>query len=340
MLDGAARLDDLFDRTDELGMGAIAMTDHGNVFGAYEFYTKARAQGDQADHRAGGLLHPQHPAPRAQAGAVERRRRRRRVGRRRLHPHDPAGRDHRGPPQPLPAVVALLPRGAVLQAPGRPRAAGGVRRRPHRHHGLPVGRGADLAPDRRLRQGPPVRRRLPGHLRQGELLPRADGPRAVHRGAGPRRPAAAVPGPRHPADRDQRLPLRPPGRRALARAPALRVLGQRDERPQAVQARRRRLLHQVRRRDAPALGAHQRPQGGLRQHPADRRALRRLLHRGQLHAALPGAAGGDRGDLVRQGGAVRASSAATREASRRRRRPGPTARSASSPRWASRATSW
>jgi DNA polymerase-3 subunit alpha len=45
MLDGAARLDDLFDRTDELGMGAIAMTDHGNVFGAYEFYTKARAKG-------------------------------------------------------------------------------------------------------------------------------------------------------------------------------------------------------------------------------------------------------------------------------------------------------
>ncbi len=45
MLDGAARLDDLFERTAELGMGAIAMTDHGNVFGAYEFYTKATARG-------------------------------------------------------------------------------------------------------------------------------------------------------------------------------------------------------------------------------------------------------------------------------------------------------
>ena len=45
MLDGAARLDDLFARTAELGMGAIAMTDHGNVFGAYEFYTKAAARG-------------------------------------------------------------------------------------------------------------------------------------------------------------------------------------------------------------------------------------------------------------------------------------------------------
>ncbi|MGH3445347.1 MAG: PHP domain-containing protein, partial [Nocardioidaceae bacterium] len=45
MLDGAARLGELFDRTAELGMGAIAMTDHGNVFGAHEFYTKARAAG-------------------------------------------------------------------------------------------------------------------------------------------------------------------------------------------------------------------------------------------------------------------------------------------------------
>src|SRR3954471_11644637 len=45
MLDGAARLGDMFDRTAELGMDAIAMTDHGNVFGAYDFYSKGRAAG-------------------------------------------------------------------------------------------------------------------------------------------------------------------------------------------------------------------------------------------------------------------------------------------------------
>jgi DNA polymerase-3 subunit alpha len=45
MLDGAARLDDLFARTAELGMDAIAMTDHGNVFGAYDFWSKARKHG-------------------------------------------------------------------------------------------------------------------------------------------------------------------------------------------------------------------------------------------------------------------------------------------------------
>jgi DNA polymerase III subunit alpha len=45
MLDGAARLDDLFARTAEMGMPALAMTDHGNVFGAYDFWKKARAHG-------------------------------------------------------------------------------------------------------------------------------------------------------------------------------------------------------------------------------------------------------------------------------------------------------
>jgi DNA polymerase-3 subunit alpha len=45
MLDGAARLGKLAERTAELGMPAIAMTDHGNVFGAYEFYAKSKAAG-------------------------------------------------------------------------------------------------------------------------------------------------------------------------------------------------------------------------------------------------------------------------------------------------------
>ena len=45
MLDGAARLDELFAEQCRLGMPALAMTDHGNVFGAYEFWPKARAAG-------------------------------------------------------------------------------------------------------------------------------------------------------------------------------------------------------------------------------------------------------------------------------------------------------
>ncbi|MEE6307353.1 DNA polymerase III subunit alpha [Plantactinospora veratri] len=45
MLDGAARLKELFAETDRLGMPALAMTDHGNLFGAYDFHKQAKAAG-------------------------------------------------------------------------------------------------------------------------------------------------------------------------------------------------------------------------------------------------------------------------------------------------------
>jgi DNA polymerase-3 subunit alpha len=45
MLDGAARLEPLFEAVGSLGMPAVAMTDHGNVFGAYAFFQAARAAG-------------------------------------------------------------------------------------------------------------------------------------------------------------------------------------------------------------------------------------------------------------------------------------------------------
>src|SRR6266702_4797372 len=45
MLDGAARLTDLFAECQRTGMPAIAMTDHGNVYGAYDFWSKANAAG-------------------------------------------------------------------------------------------------------------------------------------------------------------------------------------------------------------------------------------------------------------------------------------------------------
>ncbi len=45
MLDGAARLTDLMAETARMEMPALAMTDHGNVFGAFDFYKKAKAAG-------------------------------------------------------------------------------------------------------------------------------------------------------------------------------------------------------------------------------------------------------------------------------------------------------
>jgi DNA polymerase-3 subunit alpha len=45
MLDGAARLTDLFEHANELGQTAMATTDHGFVFGAYDFWSRANAAG-------------------------------------------------------------------------------------------------------------------------------------------------------------------------------------------------------------------------------------------------------------------------------------------------------
>jgi DNA polymerase-3 subunit alpha len=45
MLDGAARLGELFDETERLGMPALATTDHGYLFGAFDFWRKATDKG-------------------------------------------------------------------------------------------------------------------------------------------------------------------------------------------------------------------------------------------------------------------------------------------------------
>ncbi len=45
LLDGATRLGDMVDKAASDGMGAVALTDHGNMFGAIEFYKLARGCG-------------------------------------------------------------------------------------------------------------------------------------------------------------------------------------------------------------------------------------------------------------------------------------------------------
>ena len=45
MLDGAARVKDLFEEAARMNMPALAMTDHGNLFGTYEFYKAGKAAG-------------------------------------------------------------------------------------------------------------------------------------------------------------------------------------------------------------------------------------------------------------------------------------------------------
>ena len=45
LLDGAIKIPDLVKRAHDLHMPAMAITDHGNMFGALEFYSKAISSG-------------------------------------------------------------------------------------------------------------------------------------------------------------------------------------------------------------------------------------------------------------------------------------------------------
>ncbi|MBT4529703.1 MAG: DNA polymerase III subunit alpha [Phycisphaerae bacterium] len=45
LLDGGNKISNLLDRVKDLGMDSVAVTDHGNLFGAFEFYTKATSVG-------------------------------------------------------------------------------------------------------------------------------------------------------------------------------------------------------------------------------------------------------------------------------------------------------
>jgi DNA polymerase-3 subunit alpha len=60
MLDGAARLKDVFAACEQSGMSAIAMTDHGNVYGAYDFWAKARAVGIKPIIGIEAYIAPEH----------------------------------------------------------------------------------------------------------------------------------------------------------------------------------------------------------------------------------------------------------------------------------------
>ncbi len=61
LLDGLAKIDQIIARTKELGMDAIALTDHGNLYGAVEFYKKAKKAGPRRVNPASTLHRRRQP---------------------------------------------------------------------------------------------------------------------------------------------------------------------------------------------------------------------------------------------------------------------------------------
>ena len=319
MLDGAARLDALFAESARMGMPALAMTDHGNVFGAYEFWRKAKAHGVKPIIGMEGYLSPgsRHERKRATLGGQT------------VSDDNPGemythmtllAENTEGMHNLFRLSQPREPGGLLLQAPHGPRAARDLRQGDHRHHRLPVRRGPAAAAAGPLRRRLPGRVRLPRHLRPRQLLLRADGPRHQHREAGAGRPLPAQEGAGPARAGHERPALHLRGRREAARGAAVRADGQDAGRPEPVQVRRAGLLPQVPGRDARAVGPA--VPRGLRQHAADRRAGGRRVHRGAgPHAPRARPGGRDRGVVAGQGGRAGAAPAVPE----RRHRPVPQA---------------
>ena len=275
MLDGAARLKDLFAQCEQDRHAGHRHDRPRQRLRRLRLLVEGDGGRHQADHRHRGLRRARAPqAPAAGALGHPGAEGRRRLRRRRLHAHDAARRDHRGHAQPVPAVLAGLAGGLLPQAADGPGTA------------------------RRARQGasspPPAAR--PARCRPGSgsastrrpwTRPRPTATSSARATSssrswttawtieqrvrdGLRRIAselvAAVRG-------HQRLALHPARGRAGARGAAVRADRHQPGRPGPVQVRRQRLLPQEPAGDAG--GARRRGMAGrLRLHPADRRAGR------------------------------------------------------------------
>jgi len=55
LLDGLGQVDDLIKKAQECGMPALAITDHGVMYGAIEFLQESEEGRTQADYRRGSL---------------------------------------------------------------------------------------------------------------------------------------------------------------------------------------------------------------------------------------------------------------------------------------------
>ena len=132
LLDGLTRIPQLMDRVKELGQEAVAMTDHGALYGAIDFYREARTRGIKPIIGVEAYVAPGSPPD-------ARRRRQAAV------PPDDAGAEQDRLPQPAQAGHQRPPRGLLLQAAHGPRAAGAARRGHHRALRLPLRRAAPPA---------------------------------------------------------------------------------------------------------------------------------------------------------------------------------------------------
>ncbi len=140
MLDGAAKVGPLFKEAERLGMTAVGMTDHGNMYGASEFYNSAKKHGIKPIIGIEAYVAPESRfTPSACCGATRARSRTTSPAAART-PHDDGRRELDRSAEPVQAVVARVDRGPARQVAAHGRGADRhPRRGHHRHHRLPSG---------------------------------------------------------------------------------------------------------------------------------------------------------------------------------------------------------
>ena len=118
-LDGAGKISGLLKRTKELGMNSLALTDHGNLHGALEFYKAAKDLGINpiVDIEAHRPLKPLLQGERQRLEGCQ------------LSHHHPGQRPHRLS-EPLEALVPGLSGRFLFPPPHRQRDSGCPQRRP------------------------------------------------------------------------------------------------------------------------------------------------------------------------------------------------------------------
>ena len=224
MLDGAARVGDLVAAAVADGQPALGITDHGNMYGVLDFYKACRDQGVVPIIGTESYM--------AGESRLERPVRRGRV--------DDTGGDVDGGQKLYYHLTLLaetvegyrnlmqLSSAAYLEGYYyKPRVDWELLERHHagpdRHHGVPGRRGAPGAAGGRRRGGREEGGPAAGHLRPGQPLRRAAGPR--DRRPAPDESAADRDRPPHrrAAPRHQRQPLHPPRGRGRPRRPPVRA---------------------------------------------------------------------------------------------------------------------
>ncbi len=224
LLDGAIRMKDLIKTVKAKGMSAVAVTDHGNMFGAIDFYKKAKDAG----------IKPILGLEAYVAGEQGPRR----TGREKVANHlILLAKNEEGYANLRYLASQGLPRRLLLPPAHRQAAAQGAQRRALRAHRLPRRRGdLRLLPRATWTTPGSAAREYKDIFAPGPLLPRDPVQRAARAGEGQRQPQAARPRRGPPAGRHRRRPLHQARGRRGARAPDGHRLGQDAGRQQADEA--------------------------------------------------------------------------------------------------------